>query len=963
MATIPATVGRLLTVCQPSPSPDAVLVARFVAHRDDAAFAELAHRHGQMVLSVARRSVRDPHLAEDVAQAVFLVLARKAGRLTRPDRLAGWLFGVTRRLAQKAAVRHHRDAGRTCPLTDMPATPDAPSEWNGLTQMLDEELVRLPEAERVSLVLCYLEGLTQDEAARSCGWSVRTLRRRLTAGRERLRERLQRRGAELGTVLAALAVAPATDAGVIGRLVAVLNGAVLSNRVMSLARAEFLSVGWGKVAGWVVAAVAVVGFAAGLVAGFQPESPPPTPTPAGPAAQPPAAAGAEPVAAKPIQLGSTELHHPDILTHLRFSKDGKELISYGRGKVRRWDSRTGAAVRAPGPLHDVQTSYDKSLLFADGTRVLSSHVDNDPERYSVREYDLINNRFTKLFDIPSRPGPNGPPDKFGPYCELSPDETLLVEGHRGAAYVWDLKKNAVRYRLAIPGPHSGDFVFTPDGKFLLSVDDDEGTVNFWNPGTGEKVKALAQENPGKVGFQKIAVSHDGHWLVMAGDNRSTPRTGSKVIFWDLEGKQGIRERVLPDELGVDGTMSFGPNGTLYVASVPIKKWGVVVTKWDVAEGTQLARWDGQHIVKTGMLTLTVSPDGKTFAIGTYEGGIHLINTNTGREVVSPERHAVAVVGVSFDPTGTEVQTVSANGSVMTWNSRTSRLQSRLNPLSPGEPQIKQNPGAVASDKYTTIVASPDGQWLLTQHAQTRPYKRVTTLWSTGPNAMTYSWDIDLVRGFIPVPGGKRVVCRTFVSGGDQLRAWDVAAQSELPDIKRTFDAIQTQYVISSDGMTIVCCDEVSAAGFDLKTGRERFSWKLADHGVLGRPIPEGTQRAGLIRALALSPDGKTLAISIGGAMFLDPTKWKNHLVLVETETGKVLRRSSTTETFGEWLAYSPDGKWIAGPGCVWNAATLKEVRRFPELPTATAGAFSPDGKRVAIGYVNGTAAVWPVNAE
>src|SRR5207244_13610405 len=79
---------------------DRCLLERFVAARDEAAFAALLDRHGPLVRGVCRRVVRDDHLADDVFQAVFLVLARKAGTLRRGDLLANWLFGVALRLAK-----------------------------------------------------------------------------------------------------------------------------------------------------------------------------------------------------------------------------------------------------------------------------------------------------------------------------------------------------------------------------------------------------------------------------------------------------------------------------------------------------------------------------------------------------------------------------------------------------------------------------------------------------------------------------------------------------------------------------------------------------------------------------------------------------------------------------------------------------------------------------------------------
>src|SRR5262245_18021225 len=101
--------------------PDATLLGRFVRSRDEAAFAALVCRHGAMVLGVCRRTLGDPHDADDAFQATFLTLARKAGSLARPGQLAGWLHRVARRVALKARATAGRDRQ---PPGDGAAVPD-----------------------------------------------------------------------------------------------------------------------------------------------------------------------------------------------------------------------------------------------------------------------------------------------------------------------------------------------------------------------------------------------------------------------------------------------------------------------------------------------------------------------------------------------------------------------------------------------------------------------------------------------------------------------------------------------------------------------------------------------------------------------------------------------------------------------------------------------------------------------
>ena len=84
------------------PDSDRALLAAYAAHRDEAAFAELVRRHAGMVQGVARRVLGDAHAAEDVGQATFLVLARRADAVRWRESVANWLYGVAYRLALKA---------------------------------------------------------------------------------------------------------------------------------------------------------------------------------------------------------------------------------------------------------------------------------------------------------------------------------------------------------------------------------------------------------------------------------------------------------------------------------------------------------------------------------------------------------------------------------------------------------------------------------------------------------------------------------------------------------------------------------------------------------------------------------------------------------------------------------------------------------------------------------------------
>jgi HlyD family secretion protein len=187
---------------------DLQLMERFVSRSDDgaeAAFAALVKRHGPMVLRVCRGELQDLHAAEDAFQATFLILARKARSIRKAGSLASWLYGVARRVARRARADRARRAAcqrRGALMAENPVFKgyDPPE----LVPEIQEEVDRLPEKYRAPIILCYLEGLTHEEAASQLRVPVGTVKIRLSRGRERLRGRLIRRGLAPALIASAL---------------------------------------------------------------------------------------------------------------------------------------------------------------------------------------------------------------------------------------------------------------------------------------------------------------------------------------------------------------------------------------------------------------------------------------------------------------------------------------------------------------------------------------------------------------------------------------------------------------------------------------------------------------------------------------------------------------------------------------------------------------------------------------
>jgi RNA polymerase sigma factor (sigma-70 family) len=198
---------------------DRELLERFAACRDETAFAALVRRHGGMVLAVCRRLLRDWHAAQDAFQATFLVLARKSNTLAEPDLLPGWLHSVAWRTAVRAradAARRRARESRVEPQRSI--APDEALLWRDLRPVLDEEIARLPGRQGAAVVLCYLEGRTNAEAARRLDCSRGTVATLLARARERLRRRLARRGLSLPVGLAAALAGTGHAGGVPGVL-------------------------------------------------------------------------------------------------------------------------------------------------------------------------------------------------------------------------------------------------------------------------------------------------------------------------------------------------------------------------------------------------------------------------------------------------------------------------------------------------------------------------------------------------------------------------------------------------------------------------------------------------------------------------------------------------------------------------------------------------------------------------
>jgi RNA polymerase sigma factor (sigma-70 family) len=268
--------------------PDKALLQRFRKEGDQAAFEVLLWRYGPMVWGLGRRLLGTEQDAEDVFQATFLVLARRAGAVGKPGSLGSWLHQVAFRLAlrvrAKAAKRTAAEKRRPSLSTAAPpATPTDLAARRQLRAVVDEEVAGLPGKYRAPVILCYLQGKTYAEAAEQLNLPKGTVSIRLLRARQLLRGRLTRRGLAFPAgALAGLLAQEAAPAMVPGHLVGsafragisfaggqAVTGAVVSAQAVCLMKGVLQAMFWTRVKIATAVVLTVLGVGLGLWA-YQP---------------------------------------------------------------------------------------------------------------------------------------------------------------------------------------------------------------------------------------------------------------------------------------------------------------------------------------------------------------------------------------------------------------------------------------------------------------------------------------------------------------------------------------------------------------------------------------------------------------------------------------------------------------------------------------------------------------------
>jgi RNA polymerase sigma factor (sigma-70 family) len=969
-----------------SPS-DAHLVRRFVAGGEADAFDALVRRHGGLVLRVCRRLLGSSDLADDAFQATWLVFARRAGSIRKPAALSCWLHGVACRVARAARDRHrHRPVAeaedRPAPACD-PATEAACRE---LGRLVEEEVDRLPARLRLAVLLCYWEGLTNDEAARRLGWPCGTVKTRLARARAVLHERLTARGVALPAGVLALLLAPpgGAEAAVMHAAATLSVSGGTSVEAVALARAALRGsalVSRRLAMALLLAVSAVAGTAGALVPSHAQRQPPAAAQPAADKPQPAGQglgrvdAAGDPLPARAVlRLGTTRLRPGGKVENLAFSPDGTKLASwsselYVTDTLCVWDTRTGRLLRRV----DLPGAGIHALTWLPDGRGMALLATGDPGRGPV-VWEFTDEKASPKVAPGAAGGvalvPAGPVHIWDSSYAVSPDGKTIAVGwsapEQGAQPVFlrPLKTGATveqlpGTKLAVQPGNCGPLRFTPDGKKLVVLNaarrlgpdkqEDHQLVVVWDVPGGKETARFTAPRPAE-NEKCLALAVSNRVLAVGVEDGGTS-------LWDLA--TGKERRLATAHVGKEPGQG---HGTFAVAFAPDGKTLVtggrdgLVKVWDVATGRQLGTCE-QHY--SWVEALAVSADGRTVASAGQDGLIHLSDAATGADTCVLPGHRCIVWQAALSPDGRTAVTAGADNTLRWWDTSTGRELRRLD-----LPGRRSAQGLAISPEGRTVLATGDDQRLRT-------------------------WDLATGRETTPggLPPGIKVGTLAFAPGGRLLLAASEARVSvwDWPAL-RLVRMFELPRPAAQPGQNVCRCLAVSPDCRWLVSVAERYWYREANglrygyvaDGVVdlwdlatGKRVRRLAQAPHCYRSATFTTDGRLVLAPGAGVIPAEGDRpaqdLKGPMDLLDPLAPRWVRSFANPDVahmYNGPTLLSPDGRTLyvsynTGYVVAFEVATGQQRRSLlGHRGNVTALGISPDGKRLISGGKEGSALVW-----